>query len=64
MNVSAKGVGVGVGLGVGVWVGVAEGAAEGMGPTAGGVGPGHPLESSASTATAQTRIEPLKSETT
>jgi hypothetical protein len=61
MNVSAKGVGVGVGLGVGVWVGVAEGEAEGMGPRA---GPGHPLESSASTATAQTRIESFKSETT
>jgi len=64
MNVSAKGVGVGVGLGVGVWVGVAEGEAEGMGPWAGVVGPGHPLESSASPATAQTRIESFKSETT
>jgi len=64
MNVSANGVGVGVGLGVGVWVGVAEGEAEGIGPTAGGVGPGHPLESSASTAAAQTRIDSLESETT
>ena len=64
MNVSANGVGVGVGLGVGVWVGVAEGEAEGMGPRPGGVCPGHPLESSASTATAPTRIESFKSETT
>jgi hypothetical protein len=64
MNVSAKGEGIGVGLGVGVWVGVAEGDAEGIGPRAGGTGPGHPLERSASTANAQTRIEPFKSETT
>ena len=60
MNVSAKGVGVGVGLGVGV----TDGEAAGIGLRLGSVGPGHPLESIASAATAQTRIESLRNETT